>query len=375
MSPVALPQDFEYALLPMWAFGSKQLVGQGMARYNWHPETGVFKRIRSTLAMQQYTNFSRFAIAETAPVMRLQLQALLRDPLNSIRRRELQIGMEQLPFTPFSVVPQGPIALNQIFIPQSQILYLFEASYGESYRLLTKPWSWQLAAELGRLELATAVNGRISGEINHRWFYQTQKRRSYLDQRFFAGAAFINDVQNPVGFRSQGGAVNGESDYGYDHIFFRRAPAFQQATFQSNQVMLRDAGMRSVMHPLVLNQLQQDPQSWMLAYNLAIKVPRVPLEVYANASLTNRSAQIFTYFGSDEILRVQPNVTNVLAEGGVAFVLMGGAFKVNFNALQSPLLRPNAYDLSRNPKWFEYLSWSFDLKKLNPYDLVRELKF
>lgn len=378
MSPVALPQDFEYAVLPMWAFGSKELVGQGMARYNWHPETGMFKRIRSTLSMQQYSNFNRFLIQNSSPVVRMQLQGLLRDPLGSTRRRELQLGIARVPFALANIGPLfNPDAVwNLPFNQPIGPLILMQASYGESYRLLTRPWSWQLAAEMGQTQGRRGANGRISGEVNHRWFYQTQKRRSYLDQRIFAGVAFINDLQNPVGFRSQGGGINGESDYAFDHLFLRRTPALNGATFQGNQVVMRDAGMRSVMDPLILNQMQVSPTVYMLAYNFAIKVPRAPLELYANG-VARGFNQVFNQiisFDAEGQQRNQGHPT-FMGEAGVAFVLMGGAFKVNFNALQSPVLRPNYYNQARNPKWFEYLSWSFDLKKLNPYDLVRELKF
>lgn len=371
MSPVALPQDFEYALLPMYAFGSKELVGQGMARYNWHPDQGKFKRIRSTVAMQQYSNFNRFINQNTSPVVRLQLQGLLRDPLGSTRRRELQMGIARVPFT--IVYLGGPLALPGL--PENRSLYLLQASYGESYRILTRPWSWQLAAEMGQIERGRGANGRLSGEVIHRWFYQTQKRQSYLDQRAFVGLAFINDARNPVGFRAQGGAVNGESDYAFDQIFIQRAADLPVPNFRNNQVAIRDAGMRSVMHPLVLQQLQQNPLAWMVAYNVAMKLPRVPFEVYANASAANRVAQTATFLDGNGVPAGILTLPAIFGEAGVALVLVKGAFKVNFNALQSPILRPNYFDQSRSAKWFEYLSWSFDLKKLNPYDLVRELKF
>jgi hypothetical protein len=134
--------------------------------------------------------------------------------------------------------------------------------------------------------------------------------------------------------------------------------------------------MRSVMDPVILNQMQVSPTVYMLAYNFSIKVPRAPLEVYANgvARGITQTYNSINFFDEAGLEQRQGHPT-FMGEAGVAFVLMGGAVKVNFNALQSPVLRPNYYNQARNAKWFEYLSWSFDLKKLNPYDLVRELKF
>lgn len=370
MSPVVLPQDFEYAVLPMWGFGSKELVGLGMARYHWHPEKGAFQRITSSFGLQHFANYNSVGKQATAPVLRLRTQAVLRDPLSSTRRRELSMGLARVPFNSINNLVDA-IGLP---LPQSSNLYLLSASYGEDYRLLRRPWNWTVSAELGGLEQGNGWNGLLSGEIQHRWYYKTSKRRSYLDQRVFAGLAFSNDLQNPVGFRGQGAAVNGLSDYALEEVFVSRdllaAPAFR-----NNQVVYREAGMRSVMHPVILNQMQGTPASFMLAYNFAIKVPRLPLEVYANGVFRNfdQEFQIVSYTADGRARLLEH--PNLLGESGVALVVLGGAFKLNFNALQSPLLRPNAYALSRNPDWFEYLSWSFDLKKLNPYDLVRNLKF
>lgn len=372
MSPIALPQDFEYALLPMWTLKTGNLNGLGFMRYNWHPENGAFRRISSSLSVQHYDNFTASALKTNIPLFRGEMAGLLLDPLGSIRRRELKMSMARVPLN-----GRGFFFDNLPFpITEAKPVWLFDARYRESYRHLRTPWSWQVGAEMGMLGGRRSANGRIDGEINLRWYYQTQKRRSYLDQRVFAGVAFVNDSYNPVGFRSQGGAINGASDYGFRDIFLDRTEAPGRMAFRNLQVVYRDAGMRSVMNPFILNQVQETPATTLLAYNMAVKVPRFPLEVYANGVARFQSAANTTVTYLDAELGIQElAIPRFMGEAGVALTLLGGGFKVNFNALQSSFLRPNAYHQAQAPRWFEYLSWSFDLKKLNPYDLVRELKF
>jgi hypothetical protein len=372
MSPVALPQDLEYAVLPMWSFKTGSLNGQGFVRYNWHPENGSFRRLSSGVEVLHYDNFTASQLSTNAPLFRAKLAGLFRDPLSSIRRREMQLSMARVPLngrgfffdtnpTPLPVMEPTP-------------LWLFEGQYKESYRHLRTPWSWQVGAEMGFLGSDRSANSRIHGEISHRWYYQTQKRRSYLDQRVFAGVAVVNNRYNPVGFRSQGGAINGASDYSYQDIFIDRTEAPGRMAFRNLQVVYRDAGLRSVMNPFILNQLQETPATALLAYNLAVKVPKLPLELYANgvARFQSGSATV-TYLDAESGIQ-QLAIPQFMGEAGVALTLANGAVKINANALQSAFLRPNAYHQAQSPRWFEYLSWSVDLKKLNLYDLVRNTR-
>lgn len=367
-SPIALPQDFEYAVLPMWAFGSDQLVGQGFMRYNIHPESGAFRRIQLGTSLQHYDNFSPIAGANLSPAIRLTAAARLRDPLSSVRTRGINLSIARLPWV-------RPVGLMLPAFVNDQLI-LLSANYGEVYSNLRNPWEWRINAETGGLSTGTGWNGRVSGELKYRWYYQTQKEQNAIDQRIFAGLAWTNDVNNPVGFYAQGAAVNGAYDYRFDEIFYSRAAAQGAGTFGALQVIMRDAGLRSVMDGRLLAQSQFNSVSGLFAYNFAMEVPKLPLEIYANAAyrqFSGNTANSLTRIASDGSFALLNN-PNFLGEAGISLSLLSGNVKVNFNALQSPLLRPNAYDLSRTPRWFEYLSWSVDLKKLNPYDLVRNIR-
>lgn len=372
MSPIALPQDFEYAVLPMWSFKTGSLNGQGFVRYNWHPENGAFRRISSGLQVQHYDNYtaSMLALRTNLPMLRGEIKGLLRDPLSSIRRRELELGMAVLP------VHRIPFAFDNTFEPIPgpwPPLWLMTANYKAAYNRLRTPWNWQIGAEMGILNGSRSANGRIHAEVNHRWYYQTEKRRSYLDQRVFAGVAFINDLRNPVGFRSEGGAVNGAADYGLQDVFLERT-LFETRAFRSLQVAYRDAGMRSVMNSFILNQVQETPATALLAYNMAVKVPKVPFELYANGVARFQSGTATVTYLDAIWGEQQREIPRFMGEAGVALSLLNGGIKVNVNALQSSFLRPNAFHQAQAPRWYEYLSWSVDLKKLNPYDLVRNIR-
>jgi hypothetical protein len=107
---------------------------------------------------------------------------------------------------------------------------------------------------------------------------------------------------------------------------------------------------------------------------LAVKVPKLPLELYANGVARFQSGSATeTYLDAESGIQ-QLAIPQFMGEAGVALTLANGAVKINANALQSAFLRPNAYHQAQSPRWFEYLSWSVDLKKLNLYDLVRNTR-
>lgn len=362
-SPIMLPQDFEYAILPMYAFGSNRVVGQAMLRYNWHPLSGAFSRIQLGGSVAQYENYEQLQGVFAKPVMRLRSTAQLREPLSSIKKHGLTLELSRVSWN-------LDFSGNLPAYVESD-LYLGSIFYEAKYKKLRSPWSWKAGIESGKLSAYDGVNTRLSAEVKQRWYYKTNGKRGHIDHRLFAGYALVNQDFNPVGFITQG-AVSGPQDYRFDEVFYSRGAA--SSTFWNNQVIYRDAGMRSVMNASALAQLQASPASWMAAYNFAFKVPKFPFELYGNAAITDQVGKVelmYVQVAGDPVTQIE--TAGIFAEAGVALTLFDGFIKLNYNALQSFALKPNFDVTGRKPEWYEFLSWSIDLNKLNPYNLVRDL--
>jgi hypothetical protein len=103
-------------------------------------------------------------------------------------------------------------------------------------------------------------------------------------------------------------------------------------------------------------------------------VPNFPFELYGNAAITDQVGKVelmYVQVAGDPVTQIE--TPGIFAEAGVALTLFDGLIKLNYNALQTFALKPNFDVTGRKPEWYEYLSWSFDLNKLNPYNLVRGL--
>lgn len=362
-SPMFLPQDFEYALMPMYAFGSDRVVGQAMIRYNWYPVSGAFSRIQLGGSLAQYENYERLQGVFAKPVMRVRSAAQFREPLSSIKKHELVVELSRVPWN-FDFGANLPA-----FVESD--LFIAHVYYEVAYKKLRSPLKWKAGIETGKLTAYDGVNTRLSAEATQRWYYKTKGKRAYIDQRLFAGYALGNQDFNPVGFITQG-AVSGPQDYRFDEIFYSRGAA--PSTFWNNQIVNRDAGMRSVMNASALAQLQASPATWMAAYNFAFKIPKFPFEVYGNAAITDQVGKVeleYQLHAGDPI--TYRETAGIFAEAGVALTLFNGFVKLNYNALQSFALKPNFDVTGRKAEWYEYLSWSIDLNKLNPYQALRNL--
>jgi hypothetical protein len=127
------------------------------------------------------------------------------------------------------------------------------------------------------------------------------------------------------------------------------------------QVSSRDAGLRSVMNPVFVDALQNTRSATqLLATNWVVTIPRFPLEIYAGLAHTGSldSVQV----GTDDAWR--PILVNYRGYMG----------ELNGQLAATEELRPGFLSHGRSLKWYEYFSWSIDLRRLNPHDLVRNFR-
>jgi len=378
MTPAVFPRNFEYTFMPALGVKSRSVVGQVSVRQMLRPSTGIFSEYQLRGDLSRYTNY-QFGMG-LSPDIRWEISARLklREESLSVRRsRQLSAGVVGSPWrTPFPVHTMD--LLPQAHNPRLIMGFL---GYKAEHPGLVHSFRWQADVESGTLnglfQDKGSVNSRLSASVSHKWYYKTRGNRAYLAHRWFAGVAHISDPYNPIGFLGHGSGITGWLDYGCREIFYGRHTIDHQSgpmPLNLRQVSSRDAGLRSVMNPVFVDALQNTRSAArLLATNWVVTIPRFPLEIYAGLAHTGSldSVQV----GNDDAWRpILVNYRGYMGELGLSLSVFNGLLRFNGQLASTEELRPGFLANGRKLEWYEYFSWSIDLKKLNPHDLVRNFR-
>lgn len=357
-SSIVLPQDLEYAFVPMYGFVSKTLAGSARIRYNWHPTSGPFGRIQAGITARKYETFGL-----GGGIIQYYANGRLHKTNSSTIAQNYSLRLTHRIYQ----AALSP-ALQQDFLPQA----IYEI---QNYRI-RNPWSVKadVVAALpgGGNSVYTGSSARIAVEAKYRWNF-LPKYKLYWQHRVFAGYSLAS-AANSLPLMSNVN-VDGSQDYLGDAVFFDRSATTGGGAF-SRQIMMRDAGLRvaNAQWPLALGAV--DPVTWLFAWNTDIKLPKVPLVLFADVSMSNLNGSRSTILFNDPLgLPLAPaELEAVTYAAGISFQLFNGAFSLNVPLVMSSSLTNNPLS-GQTLGIVDQISFSIDLFKLNPYDLVRELKF
>ena len=129
------------------------------------------------------------------------------------------------------------------------------------------------------------------------------------------------------------------------------------------------------MNPMFVSALQNSrPATRLLAGNWVLTLPRIPLELYAGMAYTSPIDSVI--IGYNDAWRPEYiNYPGYLGEVGVSLSVFNGFLRINRQLAATEALRPGFMNnTDRKPEWYEYFSWSIDLKRLSPHDLVRNFR-
>lgn len=343
-SSILLPQDLEYAVLPMYGIRSGTLAGSARIRYHWFPQNGPFGRMQAGITAKRYATFVEEA------VIQYHIQGRFRKLPAETLEKDWQFRIAQL-----------WVANRPDWVPTLSMQWK-QNRLRNPWQVKVSVWHWQTQQNnqrgtLGPLKSST----RFDVSAYHRWHMMPAKKM-WLDQRVFAGIASTSG-NGYVPIFAGNNSVGGQADFLTDAVFFDRGP-------NSRQIMLRDAGLRVANPGYSAFYLANVGMRWLSAYNLAFKLSKLPLELFADFSFSeiNLNRNLGGSLPAYEPLTYDAGIALTLGESGF--------FKLNFPLLLSPSLRRNNFVVGTpNFAWHEQISFSIDLFKLNPYDLVRDLKF
>lgn len=335
-------KHFEYLLVPMYAFGSKQ--------FNWHANLDYYFTPNHPLVRQVKTGISSrsFSIAEQPSIEKMykleeHIDIKLSKNKNTFWSQNIALR---------NVTIWQKYAYRGIFDADENHYNVTELKHQSNMNHPVFPVSTKSILQINKRI------GRILCEANLGMKYR--KLDGFLRFRAFgAGILYANNnlrfaynKQYTLSVQSE----NGETDLLYDHNYFGR---FEQSGIWSQQVSNALGGFRTYTPKL---QSYQNGQSanWVMTFNAVADFPikYVPIKFFAGVGFYNDKLLKFT----------KPN--DILGELGVVIAIMDDVLQINIPLLYS---KPFKTDFNSNQfKFWQKISFSINFEKLNLHSQIRE---
>jgi len=266
--PVPQPK-FEYQIMPLYAFGSNDLVGSVQFNYHILPSDSRFQTIDFRMAGKQYAG-----------------------EINDSRFKKVNVGMDlKLKNASSKSKVQNTIAIDAVLANRPLVgtesdkhYSIYNLRYSHFNERTFYPYDFDLNIEFGE-------------GFSKAWF-QTHFKVIYeytksLEVRLFSGI-FLHKKDNlsPLFNYRLSGAL-GEEDYKYSETFLGRYVDYASGNILGHQFVANDGGFASYA-PIQSNQ-------WLAAINLTSSLPLpswLPLRVYANAATFENSIDAPLTIGS-----------------------------------------------------------------------------
>lgn len=319
-------RKFEYTLAPMYGFKSGSIAGMGSMSQAFYLNSftlraGVSARTFSMGEVGNYLKTEEHSYYKIAPYLSFEFKnkngASTKKKELILRDVMIQEWEEILYFDIIDV--NKPVRKRNYSV--------FQATFNFQDSRPINPYSASMTVEAGEDYVKTF------GSANHKFRY-SKKRNKAIELRLFAGT-FL-DKTSPVNYRYMFGFSfpGGDFDYLYDDLFLGR---FQRDGILSKQIVNRDGGF---FHYTNTGRTTE----WLTSLNLRAAVPgKLPLFVYANTGLSATSR-------------------GIVYETGAGVSVIPGVFEVMF---------PISLSTSSTLPYFEHVRFTLHLKRLNPFDFLK----
>lgn len=346
-------RNVEFALLPMFAFGTERLTGLGTVRYHIYPTTDAIERISLQLngktfsySSQEIPNFENH-FSKFAPTLELKLGKRLPTSTRQQRFQWRSVLIQQ----------NSGKAIDSVTVVRTKNNYaIHELSYQWEDKNKLNPFLLQahLQGGEGFSKLFTSYQQRLSGS----------KPNKYLDIRLF-GDIFLNyDRQkvnqsgiNPQFLLSGTTGSTAERDYVYDEMLLGRT---ENDGLLSHQVFLRDAGFKT------LTSVGRS-SDWMTGLNLRTTLPgKLPFGLFADGALSRISSRTNTSTGT-----LLEEKATFYYSAGVVVPVAKDIFEIYLPLLESTSIQDN-HEVNDRNTLLNRITFRIQLAKINPFQVLDE---
>jgi hypothetical protein len=353
-------KKFEYALMPMYSFGSKEVVGGGRLSYNIYPYSNFFSKINLSVGGQTYS-YGRYSNDDFSRLLRYRkvsssatLSVFNRkenvDDFNDITFRNVWTETEEVKFT-----KQDDGKYKREFKPISRMFNFLYYDLG-NLRMFN-PYSFRLTVG--------ASNQFILSSVEYNQTISYSKKGKGLDIRVYGGFTGSiedekNPVDNPVNYKLQ---MSGSSptknapyqqDYLFDEVYLGHT---ERKGTTSKQFAVTQGGFKA---PTFTGQ----SESWLVALNVKTVLPgKLPFKLFADVGAYDMPKET-----PDELK------ANPMFDYGVEVTVLPGIFSVYLPFGYSEDIK-NSYDAPNSiyNKYGNRIRFELNLSKLNPFELRRYL--
>jgi len=361
---------FEFVLQPMYAFGSKDIVGLGDIRYHIYSKKNN-GRLTLGVNAKSFNQFSRDSIRVV-------------DGFTSFEQKYLKIAPSisyEFPKEPKSHFNQK-LTYRYLFINEEQATFdslgnfieniwenrtIHELTYSFANKRALNPFSGNIQLEHqtfpGLFEEET--NLRATAEFKAEYTY-AENRGIYF--RFYGGYFFDNTfreravtVPNTLNLVGQG-----FNDYKYDELYFGRN---EQDGFWSRQIALRDGGLKAPFGSAINTGRSNN---FVFAVNMKADLPQdlplnLPLRPYFDLGYFKEYRP--SVFNSPDF----NSATQFWWSFGVALEWGDDLVGIYFPIVSSKTGLENLDDLYRTRgNYFSRISFHINFQKLNPWKIADE---
>ena len=341
-----VPQTaFRFALNPMYAFGSKQLVGMGDMQLDI-PLQGKIRMISLGLGTKKFShNYSEvydFYDHFIKLTPRLELKFKKKNAVNSPSQKILIRSV--------NIIQDYGVGIDidtREFDRRTSNYLINQLNYNIKKKSAISQYEGNINIEQGK------GFSKLFGSFNQS--YTLNKKGGGFSWRFFGGTMLNLDkskLQVSPFFRINGipGAGNIQRDYLHDEYLLGRS---ETKEFSSQQIFERDAYLKTLANI-------GSSESWMLGIGLKGSLrKRMPIRPYVDFA-------VFPDTFTENI--------NLVYSGGLSLSLIKNVVEINFPILESQLLRDSPVYQSDRTTYLSKVSFTINLRKADPLRLLDEVE-
>jgi Peptidase family M1 domain len=340
-SPLLPGNRFDYALAPMYAFGSKMLTGVGDLMYHIYPKQGIFEKIDLSVAGRKFSyNFDEnYKFIDNYTKIAPKINFVFKKNIpTSLINNELSIRYVNIT----QQYGEGKNAANQLFETKNRNYNITEIAYTHTEKHALAPWNAQTKLQYGEGFM------RLTGIFNG--YFPIENHKKGIDFRAFAGVLPVNiATKAPINFNLSGTSSNNifQQDYMLDEIIFGRN---NLSGIWGQQIFNKDAGFKTLSNIAASN-------NWMVGANFKARISK------NNAFFIQPYLDVAAYPMSGK--------TQLTYSAGIAAVAVPNVLEVYFPVIESKNIQESVTYQTRT-NYFQRVTFLLNLQSIAPHKLLMQ---
>ena len=352
-------KKLEWVVMPMYGFNGGSLAGGASIHYNIHPNR-IFQTIRLGV------NAERYGYADEHS-SNLNFNKIAPGILFEIRKKHLNNPVKQtINIRHVSVTKEIEVRDNAFISPVYYYDILFNAINDFTYLLDSRrkinPYNISLNIQAGE--------GFVKSAVTANYEVTFKKKQKGLELRAFAGTFIDNKNLTEGNYFFHSSGATGYHDYLYDYVFLGRSETIGSLSHQFAET----EGAMKVYTPLGRSK------DWLAALNIKSSLPgKLPVKLFADVSVYRDHDYSTIFLTKKNFLLYDAGIYLPLATDYVEVFIplfmskdIRDVFYLNNPDLATPPNGedPDKYRLKRTVRMIRF---TFNIHKLNPFELVRNL--